>query len=138
MGTSEADAPTEVDRAVHHLLVIDDDDSIREVAQLALELIGGWTVSSAASGHDGWQTARDEQPDAILLDVMMPDMDGPSTYAQLNSDPATSSIPVIFLTAKHQAGDPGIGAAKPAGVIAKPFDPMTLAATVASLLGWDA
>ncbi|MCA1689554.1 MAG: response regulator [Actinobacteria bacterium] len=119
------------------ILVVDDDDSIREVAQMSLELVGGHEVLTAASGADGLSCARTEQPDAILLDVMMPDLDGPATFERLQADPATREIPVILLTAKLQPADRarfaelGVRA-----VVAKPFDPMTLADEVAGILGW--
>lgn len=117
------------------ILIIDDEEDIREVAQLTLEALGGWEVLTADSGGAGLRQAIAEQPDAILLDVMMPDLDGPATFEQLQSHPATCHIPVILLTAKVQTSDQrrfaelGISA-----VIAKPFDPLTLADQVASLL----
>ncbi|GAB3739260.1 response regulator [Microlunatus parietis] len=120
-----------------HILVVDDDSSIREVAHLALELVGGWKVTTASSGTEGWQLAVAERPDAILLDVMMPGMDGPTALRQLREHEETRELPVIFLTAKLGGFDnrfPGDG--QPAGVISKPFDPMTLADEVAALLGW--
>jgi len=119
------------------VLVVDDDDSIREVAQMALEIVGGWQVFAAGSGTEALRRARAELPDAVLLDVMMPGMDGPTTFSQLHADPATCDIPVIFLTAKVQAGDRRAWThLEIAGVIAKPFDPMTLAGEVSELLGW--
>jgi CheY-like chemotaxis protein len=119
------------------ILVVDDDPLLREVAQTALELVGGWQVRTAHSGSQAQQQARTERPDAILLDVMMPGVDGPSTVLALRADPATRDIPIIFLTAKVPAD--GLGEWRPlglAGVISKPFDPMTLAADMASMLGW--
>ncbi|MCU1372755.1 MAG: response regulator receiver protein, partial [Actinomycetia bacterium] len=81
--------------------------------------------------------ARAEQPDAIILDVMMPGMDGPATLAELRADPATADIPVVFLTAKVQSIErrrlEELGAA---GVVAKPFDPMTLAGELSAAFGW--
>ncbi len=119
------------------VLVIDDEDDIREVAQVSLEALGGWNVLTASSGDQGIQRAAADQPDAILLDVMMPGMDGPTTFQKLQGEDATRKIPVIFLTAKVQAADrqrfADLGVA---GVIAKPFDPMTLATDVAALLKW--
>ena len=119
------------------ILIIDDENDIREVAQMGLELVSGWRVETAASGPDGASQAAADAPDAILLDVMMPEMDGPATLRLLQSDPATASIPVVFLTARAQASDiewlTGLGAN---GVISKPFDPVTLADDVARLLGW--
>jgi len=108
------------------------------VAQVSLELVGHFDVLTAASGRDGVQSARTGQPDAILLDVMMPDMDGPSTLAELRRDPATCHIPVLFLTAKTQMAERArlaeLGAA---GILTKPFDPLKLALEVAATLGWE-
>ncbi|HEU0052229.1 MAG TPA: response regulator [Longimicrobium sp.] len=119
------------------ILVVDDEDDIREVAQLSLEMIAGWEVIPARSGEEGIRRAAEERPDAILLDVMMPDLDGPATFRRLRDDPATASIPVLLLTARAQAGDrerlEGLGVA---GVLAKPFDPMELARQVSDALGW--
>jgi CheY-like chemotaxis protein len=87
------------------ILIIDDEDDIREVAQMSLEMMGHWAVLTAGSGPEGLTKAAAEQPDAILLDVMMPDMDGPSTFQQLRQIPALCHIPVILMTAKVQASD---------------------------------
>jgi CheY-like chemotaxis protein len=123
--------------ATKQILVIDDENDIREVAQVSLEMIGNWAVLTACSGQEGLTKAEAEQPDAILLDVMMPDMDGPSTFQQLQKMPAICHIPVILVTAKVQASDQrrfaGLGVK---GVITKPFDPLTLADQVAIILGW--
>lgn len=123
--------------ATKQILVIDDEDDIREVAQVSLEMVGNWEVLTARSGQEGLTKAEAEQPDAILLDVMMPDMDGPTTFQQLQKTPTICHIPVILMTAKVQASDrrrfAGLGVK---GVIAKPFDPITLADQVATTLGW--
>jgi two-component system, OmpR family, alkaline phosphatase synthesis response regulator PhoP len=122
--------------APKRLLLIDDEDDIREVAKLSLELVARWDIVTARSGAEGLERAEDEHPDAILLDVMMPGMDGAATYAHLQANPATRDIPVVLLTAKifDRVGDrrglEGIT------VISKPFDPMRLAGQVASALGW--
>jgi CheY-like chemotaxis protein len=120
------------------ILVVDDEDDIREIAQIGLEMVAQWQVRAANSGHDGITKAKAEQPDAILLDVMMPDMDGPTTFQKLRADPETLHIPVILLTAKVQSVDrrqfTDLGVK---GVIAKPFDPLTLAEEVARILGWN-
>jgi CheY-like chemotaxis protein len=119
------------------ILVIDDEADIREVARLSLEAVGGHEVLTAASGREGLAVAASEQPDAILIDVMMPDLDGPSTVALLRADAATRDIPVLFLTAKVQAADvrrlEQLGAT---AVLSKPFDPMTLAGDIGRALGW--
>ncbi len=94
-------------------------------------------MTTAHSGSEAQHKAKTERPDAILLDVMMPGVDGPSTVAALREDPMTSGIPVIFLTAKVPPDDQAewheLGLA---GVIPKPFDPMTLSADMSGLLGW--
>ena len=119
------------------VLLIDDEDAIREVARVSLQMVGGWEVSTACSGAEGIAVAQSDQPDAILLDVMMPDMDGPTTFQRLQRDSETRSIPVILLTAKVQGADRRhFGELGVAGVIAKPFDPMVLAGQVATTLGW--
>lgn len=113
------------------ILVVDDEDDIREVAQLSLELVGGWEVTPARSGREALQLIGDIRPDVILMDVMMPDLDGPATFRLLQENPELRSIPVILLTAKVQPGDrrqfESLGVR---GVIAKPFDPLTLPSEV--------
>src|SRR5690606_21601982 len=117
------------------ILIVDDEDDIREVAQLCLELAGGWQVTAARSGRDALRIVGDLKPDVILMDVMMPDLDGPSTFRLLQEDPAVRSIPVILLTAKVQTSDrrqfDELGVR---GVIAKPFDPLSLAAEIEAQL----
>lgn len=116
-------------------LVIDDDDDIRLVVKMSLRLIGGLDVIEASSGQEGVDLAVRVRPDIIMLDVMMPGMDGPTVLHQLYNNPLTSGIPVIFLTAKAMPGEIGrlkdLGAV---GVLTKPFDPMQLAADVQALL----
>ncbi len=119
------------------VLVIDDDAQIRAVAAASLSLVAKWEVLSAGSGEEGVAMAASKQPDAILLDVVMPEMDGWATLEALQLDPTNARIPVIMLTA-----DAGVGAAsardrRVAAVIAKPFDIMGLPGLVASALGWD-
>jgi CheY-like chemotaxis protein len=121
------------------ILIVDDEDDIRAVAQMSLEVVAGWTVVTAGSGSEALGVAAAEQPDAILLDVMMPDLDGPATLERLQADPATRLIPVVFLTAKVQAADQRrFATMSVAGVLAKPFDPMELPGQVAGVLGWSA
>jgi CheY-like chemotaxis protein len=119
------------------ILIIDDEDDIREVAALSLETVAGWDVTMAGSGAAGIVKALEQQPDAILLDVMMPVMDGPTTFRELHALPETTNIPVILLTAKVQAADQkrfsDLGVA---AVMFKPFDPLTLAGEIAHALGW--
>lgn len=120
------------------ILIIDDEDDIREVAQLTLEAISLWQVSTASSGNEGLQLALEQQPDAILLDVMMPDMDGITTFQKLQTNPNTQHIPVILMTAKVQPADRQCFAELGVkGVIAKPFNPMELAEQVSKSLSWS-
>lgn len=118
------------------ILHVDDEPDIREVVQLSLSLDPEVTVKSCPSGRDGLDAASEWSPDLILLDVMMPAMDGPATLAHLRQSPKTSGIPVVFMTARAQPRElehfVSLGAE---GVIAKPFDPMTLAATVRQYAG---
>ncbi len=118
-----------------HILLVDDEDDIREVAGISLEAVGGWRISSASSGTEGIAKAVSERPDAILLDVMMPGIDGPTTYGRLQAEPSTREIPVILLTAKAQGADlRHFEALGVAGVLTKPFDPMSLPEQVADVL----
>lgn len=119
------------------ILVIDDEINLCTVIQACLENLGGWETLTALSGKEGLAIAQTQQLDAILLDVMMPDIDGLTLFGQLQNDSATQSIPVILLTAKVQSTDfAQFAKLGVAGVIAKPFDPLTLAEQVASTLGW--
>jgi DNA-binding response OmpR family regulator len=120
------------------VLVIDDSDLIRAVAQLALGRQDGWEVICAESGAEGLDLARRNRPDAVLLDVVMPGLDGPDTHKRLRDDDSTREVPVIFLTAQSDEADLArLAELDVAGVIAKPFDPAGLAAQVSELLGWD-
>ena len=117
------------------VLLIDDEDDIREVATLTLETMAGFEVITASNGLAGLAKAEAERPDAILLDVMMPGLDGPATFHRLQQSEITRSIPVIFMTAKVQASDrKRLGELGARGIIAKPFDPRTLADEVLALL----
>lgn len=113
-------------------LVVDDDESIREVARAALELVGGWEVQVVARGDEAVEVAAASLPDVVLLDVMMPGTDGPTVREALRRDPRTADVPVVFLTAK---GDRHLPPSH--GIIPKPFDPMLLARELERLLGWD-
>ncbi|MEO7028442.1 MAG: response regulator [Acidobacteriaceae bacterium] len=120
------------------ILIIDDDDDIREVAALSLESIAGWHVTTASSGAAGIRAAVAGQPDAILMDVMMPVMDGPTTFKQIQNTPSIAHIPVILLTAKAQGVDQRrFASLGVAGILFKPFDPLTLATQMATALGWS-
>ena len=120
------------------ILFIDDQDDIKTLAQFCLESEAGWTMIGASNGKEGIAIAEQEQPDAILLDAMMPELDGIQTIAMLQNNPATKDIPTIFITAKAQASDRrrfyNAGAK---GVINKPFDSLTLASQISGFLGWE-
>jgi CheY-like chemotaxis protein len=117
------------------VLVVEDDDDIREITQLAMELAGGWSALAASSGPDGLDLARSHRPDVILLDVMMPGMDGPTTFGHLREDPVTQDIPVILLTAKVLVGERQVwDDLAVAGVIRTPYNPTTRATAVDEVL----
>jgi CheY-like chemotaxis protein len=119
------------------VLVIDDEAVVQEVIQSCLEDVGGWETLLANSGREGIEVAIVEQPDAILLDVSMPDMDGVETMNQLQNHSTTQKIPVILLTAKVQPADQArFGQLAIVGIIAKPFDPMNLVNQITQLLDW--
>jgi two-component system OmpR family response regulator len=117
------------------VLVVDDEDDIRRIARLSLAGVGGMDVVEANGGPEGIRKAREEPPDIILLDMMMPGMDGVATLRALRADPETSGIPVVFLTAKAMTSEvdrlKGLGAR---GVLIKPFDPMALPRLLRELL----
>ncbi len=120
------------------ILVIDDEPDIRELAQMSLEMVSGWQVLTAESGNQGIAKAKQENPDAILLDAMMPDIDGIATFHKLQADPSTKQIPVIMFTAKVQAADRKVFADLGVrDVIAKPFDPVKIGTQIAAILGWN-
>ncbi len=124
------------DHSLQRILVVEDEPDIRAVAKLALEVVGHFTVKLCSSGPEALKAAPSFTPDLILLDVMMPGMDGPSTLRKLRANPATAKIPVVFLTARVQAGEmPKYLSLGALDVIAKPFDPMTLATTLNTLWG---
>jgi len=120
------------------ILVIDDEDSVREIIQISLESVAGWNTLTASSGSEGITIAESEHPDAILLDVMMPYMDGPTTFKQLQANLATRDIPTIMVTAKAQSSekkqlmDLGVS-----GVITKPCLPLSLVEEICKILNWD-
>ncbi len=119
------------------LLIIDDEEAIQIVVKFGISLTAGWELLSASGGKIGIDTAQTEIPDAILLDVMMPEMDGIATFKALQANPLTARIPVIFLTAKAQTAerrqfnDLGIS-----GVITKPFNSLDLPEQIAKILHW--
>jgi CheY-like chemotaxis protein len=120
------------------ILFIDDEDDIKTLARLCLELEADWEMLAASDGFEGISIAETEQPDAILLDAMMPILDGIQTLKELQNNPKTRHIPAIFLTAKSQADDRRrFYAAGAKGVMNKPFDPLTLASQIAGFLEWN-
>lgn len=120
--------------ALPRILYVEDEPDIQAVARIALEMVGGFQVKVCSSGEEALREAENFAPDMILLDVMMPGMDGPSTLQALRENPALADTPVAFMTAKVQPAEvahyKSLGAR---GVIAKPFDPMTLAGQVQDL-----
>ncbi len=120
------------------VLIVDDEERIREVVRVCLVKIAQWETLMAASGIEAIAVAATAQPDAILLDVSMPGMNGLETLQQLQSNPQTQSIPVIFLTAKVQPSEQlhyqQLGVV---GLIMKPFDPVQIAQQIRQLLGWS-
>jgi two-component system, OmpR family, alkaline phosphatase synthesis response regulator PhoP len=121
---------------IRHILIIDDEPDIREATQVCLEISKGWSVTTAGSSQEGLAKAVSEQPDAVLLDVMMPDMDGLETFEQMRLNPATQHIPVILLTAKAQTDDRRrFTQLAITAVITKPYDPLTLADQIEAILG---
>ncbi|HEY8605991.1 MAG TPA: response regulator [Noviherbaspirillum sp.] len=122
---------------LNDILYVEDDPDIRTIAQLALETVGGFRLRICSSGSEALDAVdQGYRPDLVLLDVMMPGMDGPTTLAALRGLPATAETPAVFMTAKVQAGEiasyRSLGAL---GVVAKPFDPMQLAQQVRAL--WE-
>jgi two-component system, OmpR family, response regulator len=120
---------------IKKILYAEDEDDIRITVKMALEL-EAWEILPCNSGREVLEKVKDVKPDLILLDVMMPEMDGPTTFMELKKQPDTASIPVIFMTAKTQAKEIAryeeLGAV---GVITKPFDPMALTSQIKQLLG---
>lgn len=120
---------------IRRVMLVDDEDDIRTIAELSLSAVGGLETVLAASGDEALEMALEQRPDVILLDVLMPGMDGPTLFRHLQANPSTATIPVIFMTARVQRREVerylALGVA---GVVPKPFDPMTLAATVREIV----
>jgi CheY-like chemotaxis protein len=120
------------------VLIIDDEETIQTVVKFGIRMAASWEVLTASSGPEGIQTAQSEEIDVILLDVMMPDMDGIATFQALQTYPETEQIPVIFLTAKAQTvekcqlNDLGVS-----GVITKPFNSLDLPGQISKILHWE-
>jgi CheY-like chemotaxis protein len=119
------------------VLVIDDEEMIRELLQSYLEDISGWQVLASSSGQEGLDLALSAQPDAIILDMMMPYMSGLTFLCYLQSTPGIANIPVVILTAKGEFADPlywkSLGVI---GAIMKPFEPLLLIQQLTTYLGW--
>lgn len=119
------------------ILIIDDEPDIREIAKISLKITKQWEILSAASGEEGVEIALAEQPDAILLDVLMPGMNGLATLKELKNYPAAETIPVILLTATvKKAMQEEFFHLGAHGILVKPFDPGILGEQIASTLGW--
>lgn len=120
------------------LLIVDDEQDIRDVIRVSLEEFAGWQVGMAESGEAALQTVKTGKWDAVLLDISMPGMDGFSVFEALQEDAVTKSIPVVLLTAKvlpsdrRRFAEMGV-----AGVISKPFDPVSIWQEIAEILSWS-
>ena len=123
---------------LQRILCVEDEPDIQAVARMALEMVGGFEVRVCSSGDEALRELQAWQPDLVLLDVMMPGMDGPSTLKALRALPGLERLPVAFMTAKVQSGE--VAQYKALGaldVIAKPFDPMKLSDQVRAIWGKD-
>lgn len=114
-------------RPLRHIACVDDDEDVLRVAELTLQMVGGYKVTTFSNGQEALDGLVAVNPDLVLLDVMMPKMDGPTTFKAMKQRPDLKHLPVVFLTAKIQPSErrnyEAMGAA---GVLAKPFDPATL------------
>lgn len=118
------------------ILIVDDNDDVREATQICLEVTSDWQILTANSGREGLTEAIAQQPDLILLDVMMPGMDGLETFQELQANLVTRSIPVILLTAKAQPAELKIFTKlQVEDIITKPYDPFDLSLRIAKILG---
>lgn len=127
-----------VTKATKKILFIDDEPHMQQIVKICLQTFAGWEVEVAKSGAEGLVKAKELEPDVIILDVMMPEMDGIICLQQLRLDHHTQSIPVIFLTSKQSLTQQRrffkFGAV---GAITKPFDPLTLVPSIEKFLGWN-
>ncbi len=123
-------------RELRKILIVEDEPDIQTIAGMALEKLGGFEVGICSTGEEALERAPGFDPDLILMDVMMPGMDGPTTMRELRAIPEITDVPVIFMTAKTQGQEilefKRMGAAH---VVSKPFDPMTLSSTIQEI--WD-
>ena len=117
------------------ILIIDDEEDVKEIAQMGLEMAADWQVTTASSGQEGLSLAESHQPEVILLDLMMPGWDGKETLKQLKANPHTAHIPVILMTAKTQSAIASeLIELNLAGIITKPFRPLQLPEQIANIL----
>jgi CheY-like chemotaxis protein len=124
------------DATLSRILYVEDDHDVRKLATFALKMVGKFNVEACASGEEALEKAVGFAPQLLLLDVMMPGMDGPTTLGRLRELPEIAGVPAVFMTAKVQPQE--IKHYRELGsldVISKPFDPMTLSATVRAI--WD-
>jgi CheY-like chemotaxis protein len=122
---------------IRRILVVDDDDDVRSLAAMSLSKVGGYEVRTANSGQACLDELAGWSPDVVVLDVMMPGMDGPTTLEHIRDGRDTEHLPVVYLTASVVEPDlERLRVSKVNGVLAKPFNPMELPADLARLLGW--
>ena len=114
-------------------LVIDDDHDLLNLIRRTLEFMGGWEVRTASSGAAGLEVARELRPDVIVVDLMMPEMDGYEVARRLKADASTAGTPIVLLTARRDLDPQRLAGAGAAGVVYKPFDPMELAKQIREL-----
>lgn len=119
------------------VVVIDDDRDLRELIKITLEFTAGWEVVTAANGREGIEAVRERAPDVVVVDLMMPEMDGYAVCRCLKQDPATAAIPLVLLTARKQLDERQLGAAGASGVVFKPFEPEELASQIRRLCESD-
>jgi CheY-like chemotaxis protein len=120
------------------VLVVDDDPDLRRLGEISLSKVARWDVVVGSSGREAVALAAAHVPDVVLLDVSMPDMDGPAALAEIRRDPRSASIPVVFITARALPQEiDALLALGAAGVMTKPFDAVRLAERLSALLGWE-
>lgn len=123
---------------VRKVLIIDDEEAIIIVLKASIEATTDWQVITCSSATKGINMATTERPDAVLLDVSMPKVDGTQVFKALQAETSTQNIPVVFLTAKARSSEQqvlkGLGVA---GVVTKPFSPVTISAQIKEILGWQ-
>lgn len=119
------------------VLIVDDEEDVREITKLGLEMGTDWSILTAASGGEALLIAAEKAPDVILLDMMMPDLDGRATLQSLKADSRTQNIPVILVTAKAQSANASsFSCLDIVAVLAKPFRPLMLAQEIRKILRW--